>query len=286
MKNFIKQNKVLFLIFILSIYLMIKNSSIPYFFEPPIVISILFDAPKSAFFSAIASLVDIFTSAYVTSLIFYIFIEYVPALKQEKKAKAIMAPQLVNLYLYLNELLAMLEYSAKTVGIISDKDNFNLDNLTIKDDEIICNKHTFKNGIDAGKTPYSYHLVTDCNKYMDLISNTCSNMSSTPSLSYCNSQLIHIISKIQLSELWRLFPKKDDFLLKYNVNLTCFGLNDAYIELKSIKDDLAPYVNKRFDFEFLEISAEEIKNWKEQQLEALKGHPEIAKILIDSQQTK
>ena len=49
---------------------------------------------------------------------------------------------------------------------------------------------------------------------------------------------------------------------------------------------MAPYVNKRFEFEFLEISAEEINNWKEQQVEALKGHPEIAKNLIDSQQNK
>ena len=90
--SFIKRHKILFILFAVSIFLMIKNSSIPYFFAPPAIISFIFDAPKSDFFSGMAQMIDIFTSAYVTSLVFYYMVDYLPAIKQEKKAKEIIAP--------------------------------------------------------------------------------------------------------------------------------------------------------------------------------------------------
>ena len=82
--SFIKRHKILFILFAVSIFLMIKNSSIPYFFAPPAIISFIFDAPKSDFFSGMAQMIDIFTSAYVTSLVFYYMVDYLPAIKQEK----------------------------------------------------------------------------------------------------------------------------------------------------------------------------------------------------------
>ena len=69
--SFRKRHKILFVLFLVSIFLMIKNSSIPYFFDPPAIISLIFDAPKTEFFSGVAQMVDIFASAYVTSLMFY-----------------------------------------------------------------------------------------------------------------------------------------------------------------------------------------------------------------------
>lgn len=132
MIDFIKRNKMLAFVFVICIYLMIKNSSIPYFFDPPFIISFLFDSPKSEFFSKLAPLVDMFTSAYVTSLIFYIFIEYVPAIRQEKNAKAILKPQLVNLHYYITELLSMIEYSAKSEKLLPTDNIADLDNLSIK----------------------------------------------------------------------------------------------------------------------------------------------------------
>ena len=40
-------------------------------------------------------------------------VDYLPAIKQEKKAKEIIAPKLVSLYLYIGELLAMIKYAAE-----------------------------------------------------------------------------------------------------------------------------------------------------------------------------
>ena len=116
--SFINRHKILFILFVISIFLMIKNSSIPYFFDPPVFVSFIFDAPKSEFFAGVAQMFDIFTSAYVTSLIFYYMVDYLPAMKQEKKAKDIIARKLVSLYINISELLAMIEYSAKQENLL------------------------------------------------------------------------------------------------------------------------------------------------------------------------
>ena len=96
---------------------MFKNSKIPYSFDPPAFVSFVFDSPKGEFFSGVMQMVDIFASAYVTSLVFYFMVDYIPALKEEKKAKEIITPKLVNLYLYISELLAMIEFAARKKNI-------------------------------------------------------------------------------------------------------------------------------------------------------------------------
>ena len=85
--TFNKRHKILSAIFFISIILLIKNSSIPYIFEPPAIISYIFDSPKSNFWDNVAQMSNIFTSAYVTSLMFYYMVDNLPVIKQEKKVK-------------------------------------------------------------------------------------------------------------------------------------------------------------------------------------------------------
>ena len=71
---FIKRHKILTIIFVLGIILMLKNSTIPYFcdfYEPPTIVAIIFNRPTSDFFVGLIEMVNIFASAYVTSLVFF-----------------------------------------------------------------------------------------------------------------------------------------------------------------------------------------------------------------------
>ena len=47
---FVKRHKVLSALFLFSIFVMVKNSSIPYLFTPHTFIEFIFDAPQSSFF--------------------------------------------------------------------------------------------------------------------------------------------------------------------------------------------------------------------------------------------
>ena len=282
--SFIKRHKILFILFAVSIFLMIKNSSIAYFFAPPAIISFIFDAPKSDFFSGMAQMIDIFTSAYVTSLVFYYMVDYLPAIKQEKKAKEIIAPKLVSLYLYIGELLAMIKYAAEQEKLLQTGKLEDMDKLHFKNKVILCKQKSFKNEVENGTTPYSFDLLKDCDNFRTLILNICNEISGTPSFSYCDTQVIHIISEIQLSELLRILPKPNDFLLQFDfADVSYLGLGEGYQQLLSIYKELAVFVDTRHGYEMIDISKEEIQEWQEEQVESLKEHPEIAQILIANQ---
>lgn len=284
--SFIKRHKILFILFLISIFLMIKNSSIPYCFTPPTFISFIFDAPKSDLFSSIAQMIDIFTSAYVTSLIFYYMVDYLPEVKQEKKAKEIIAPKLVSLYLYISKLLAMIKYAAEQEKLFQTGKTEDMDKLSFKNKVILCKQKSFRNEVENGMTPYYFFdLLKDCDHFRTLILNICSEISSTPSFSYCDTQVVHIISKIQLSELLRILPKPNDFLLQFDfADVSYLGLGKGYQQFLSIYNDLARFVETRYAYEMIDISKEEIEKWQEEQAELIKQHPEIAQILVANHQ--
>lgn len=281
---FVKRHKVLSALFLFSIFVMVKNSSIPYLFTPPTFIEFIFDAPQSCFFSNIAQMVDTFASAYVTSLMFYYMVDFLPAIKQEKKAKEILAPKLVNLYLYISELLAMIEYSAKQEHLLQTGDIADMDKLNFRSKDVLCKRKSFKNEEETGVAAHSYNLLKDCNKYKALILDTCNAISGVPNFSYCNTSVIHIISEIQLSELLLRLPKPDYVALHPDgVDIVYMGLGEGYQHLKSVYSKLSSFVEPRLACEMIDISQQEIDTWHKQQAEALKQYPELAQILIAHQ---
>ena len=124
------------------------------------------------------------------------------------------------------------------------------------------------------------NLLKDCDKYRTLILDICNQISSIPSFSYCDTKIINIISEIQLSEILRILPHPNDFLLKLNLDITHLEFGNEYQKLSSLKKTLGYYVNPRLDCKMIEITPEEIQNWKQTQADALKQNPEIAKILV------
>lgn len=211
--SFTKRHKILFILFVISVFLMIKNSTIPYFFSHHAIISFIFDAPKCDFFSGIAQMINIFTSVYVTSLVFYYMVDYLPTIKQEKKAKEVIAPQLVSLYLYISELLAMIKYAAVQEGLLYNGNFEDMDKLHFKNKVILCKQKSFKNEVENGTIPYFFDLLKDCDKFRTLILNICNEISGATSFFYCDTQVIHIISEIKLSELLRVLSNPNDFFV-------------------------------------------------------------------------
>lgn len=285
MWDFVRKKKKLSILFFICLYLMIKNSSIPYLFDPGPMISLLFDSPKSVFFKSLSPLIDIFSSAYVTSLIFYIFIEFIPTQDQEKKAKEVIKPHLAEVYSYLDELLAMIRYSAELQKILPSNDITKLDKLIIKDKEIYCKMRKLKDGKDIGVVKYSYNLLTDVDRYRNLILKSCCNITSTHSLSYCDSSLIHTISEIQLSELLKTFPGPNDVLLGYNIDVTYFGLGESYQKLLFLKEKLLSFLDEKTVCVIDNVSSEEINSWTETQAKVFEENPEMKKIVLELQKS-
>lgn len=82
--------------------------------------------------------------------------------------------------------------------------------------------------------------------------NTCSEISRTPSFSYCYAQMIHIISEIQFSELLRILPKTNDFMLKFDfADITHMGLGKGHEHLVAVYEELADIVDKRHSYQMI-----------------------------------
>lgn len=258
---------------------MIKNSSIPYPFDPPVTIQYIFNAPTSEFFSNVAGMVDIFTSAYVTSLLFYIIVDYIPALKQEETANKIIAPKLVNIYLYMSEIIAMIEYSAKRQEIAITNNYSLLDNLQFKNIPTFCKKTTYKNESENGTTPFSFILPKDCSKFTVLILDTCRDISGTPSFSYCDTSIIHIISQIQLSELLRIIGSINEWEIQSQRHISHGNLGNGYRDFLKIHNSLKYKIDTKFQYTMMDISDQEAREWLVDSAKFLAENPDIAELL-------
>lgn len=279
MFEFGKRHKLLFVLFVVSVFLMIKNSSVPYPCNLPLIVQYIFNAPTSEFFSNVAEMVDIFTSAYVTSLLFYYIVDYIPSIKQEETAKKIIAPKLVNIYLYISKLTAMIDYSAQLQGLNIKADCKQLDTLIFEDIHVYCKEKTLIDGTERGSTPSEYYLVKDCNKYRNLILTNCQNISVTPSFSYCDEGIINIISQIQLSEFLSALPTPEDITLKVKIPVSHINLGENYAAFVKLKERLATFVDTRHEYLMSDISEEEVSKWQRDCAKILTENPEIAKLL-------
>ena len=257
---------------------MIKSSSIPYFIEPPAFVSFIFDSPKSEFWKGIFQFVDIFASAYVTSLIFYVMVDYIPSKRREKKTKQIVDAKLASIYLYLSEFLSMIDYSAELANT-SD----NLNEVVFSNEIVYCKRTTIKDGVEQATITYSYNLLKDCNKYKNLILDSARSLSGVLSFSYCDSEIIDVISEIQLIDLFQIIPPANEYYLNtQNIAPACIGTNEDCKKLKSLKDKLGKHISVRLDYQYHSISEDELAQSMDEQLKTLMENPEIVKLLIEN----
>lgn len=258
---------------------MIKNSSIPYLFTPPPFLSLLFDKPRTEFFLGVAQIVDIFASAYVTSLLFYYMVDFLPTVKKEKKAKEIFNTKLVSIYLYISEFLAMIEYAAKQADLLPTSTTKSLNNLAFRNKIIYCKQITLKNGIENGTISYSYNLLKDCDKYRKIILNACGSLSSIPSFSFCYINVVNIISEIQLLDVLQTLPPVNAATLNPHVDSYCMSLNKDYKRFLALKEKLGELIDVRWDYKMVEITQEEIQKYQQNQAKMLSENTEIVEML-------
>ena len=279
MFKFIKEHYILSTVFLISILLMIKSSLIPYFVDPPTFISFVFDAPKSEFGKGVFQFVDMFASAYVTSLIFYIMVDYIPSKQREKKSKRIVDTKLVRIYSYLSEFLSMIDYSAEITNASHD-----LNELGFGSEIVNCNETKLKDGVEQSTGPSSYILIKDCNKYKTLILNSARELSGVLSFSYCDPEIIDIVSEIQMVDLFQTLPPANEYYLNSkNIAPRCVSTKKDCEKLKSLKYELGKHISVRWDYQKHSISEEELEKSREFKRKMLKEHPELVEFLAELQ---
>lgn len=278
MIRFAKEHKVLSFLFVVSVVLILKNSSIPYLFKMPAFITMIFNEPQNQFWIELAKVIDIFTAAYVTSLLFYLIIEYLPADKKRKQAREIIKPHLENIYLYMSELVAIMEYVITKDFLNNSEDFYNSDKIKIESEEIYCHRICYEEGIEIENCGCTYNVLKDCDKFRRLILDKCQLISSIPVFSYADAEVIQIISEIQLSDLLKLLPRDNPFSY-LGENIVYHGIGQAFLNFKNMSNRIKKITGNKCSYKLLEITSEELKTYQRNFVEALEQYLELQKIL-------
>ncbi|MEE3462139.1 MAG: hypothetical protein VZR00_09710 [Lachnospiraceae bacterium] len=187
--TFIKGNPVLSLLFAISVILLIKNSKIPMSVNLGLIGEALFMRPSGKLWVGVPELVDVFTGAYTTSLLFYFLVEYVPSENKRVAAMTSIYPEIKNLNIYLSYFIAMLETSQCKAGIE------NLDKLLISDETVYVKVDTiFQNR--TSETTQSYNLYRDTKNYAKLILKSSRRIADSPLSNYCDGEFLAVIGML------------------------------------------------------------------------------------------
>ena len=277
-RKFLEEHKWLSLAFIVSVFLILKNSSIPYLIEPLSIIRVFFDKPKRIFWVEASKVVDIFTTAYVTSLIFYYFIDYVPAQKNKEKAEEIIKPYLVLISRYIAELIALIEYLISKQHLDSSDTIENLDQIRIEDEEIYCHRICYEDGTEIENNTYPYNVLRDCDKLRQLIWDNCKKICAIPAFNCCGDSLIQIISEIQLSDFLRILPDNNPLSI-LGKNVKYHGIGNGFLNFKDIHVRFQEITTCKYSFKMTEITQDELIEYQNNFAEAIKQYPALLELL-------
>ena len=261
MIRFIKEHKGLSFLFVVSIVLILKNSSIPYLFEMPALITMIFNAPKNKFWIEFAKVIDIFTTTYVTSLLFYLIIEYLPANKKKEQARQVIIPDLESVYLYMSELIAIMEYVI-TKDLTDDSESvYASDKIKIEAEEIYCHRVCYEEGNEIENCACAYNVLKDCDKFRKLILGKCQLICATHALRYVDDEVIQIISEIQLSELLKILPEDTPFSYM-GKNIVYHGIGQAFLDFKKIHNRFKKITGNKCFYKLLSITSGEMQTYQ------------------------
>lgn len=255
--KFIKKHKISVGLFVLSLGVLLKNSDIPYFVMTPSLVVKFFNRPVGIW-ESVADLVDMFASAYATSFLFYIIVDYFPQRRQAQKAEIIIRPKLVRLYSNIQYLIAMLEFLSRQQDLKQEESENDMDMLCITDCIIICNVTRCRNNIPEEKILQKLNPLKSLDSYRNEILENCKTIANILSFTYCEKEIINLISEIQLSNLLTaIIPRKENILLKnLNISMQYPGLEKGYKQIKNICEELGGFVSEKTTY-YIEMASEE-----------------------------
>ncbi len=267
-------------LFALSLVILLKNSDIPYFVMTPSLVVKIFNRPVGIW-ESIADLVDMFASAYATSFLFYIIVDYFPQRRQAQKAEIIIRPKLVELYSNIQYLISMLEFLSGQQDLKQEESENDMDKLCITDCVIICNVTRCGNNIREEKIPQGLNPLKDLDYYRNQILENCKIIANILSFSYCEKEIINLISEIQLLNLLtNIIPQNGNIILKNpNIRMQYPGLEKGYEQLKNVCKELGKFVSEKTTYYIENASEEDIIRYVHN---SINRETELEKMLEDS----
>ena len=261
-------NTILICILLLAVFIVLKFSTLPTpSFLPNFIID-LFERPAKGSQSLEAlRILESLSLAYITSLIIYLLIDFIPKKRLEKKALTICNSKLVNVYLNMSNIIGpikmLLDLNKENRNITTNelsritKYEPHLEKTYYKS-EIFLNKADRK---EQTKGIFLFHK--DISQYASNIITLIDEITTLPSSGNLPIQLLYILSTIRSCE----------FIEKWHQSKTA-PINSSSYEIHNMDNALYEFIQlylalEEFNFNkhtyiYTKLNDEEIKNITEE----------------------
>lgn len=276
-------NAILIFILFIAAFFVIKFSTLQMpSFLPSFVID-LFERPKNGSNSLeVLRILENLSLAYITSLIVYFLVDYIPKKRLQKKAFVICELQLVNLYLNMSRIIGPIKMIWNIKG--QNKDITITDLKGITNYEPSLEKTYYKSEIQLsdigsnGHTKGIFLFHKDVAHYASKIITIIDEIAILPSSSNLSLNLLNILSSIRSCKFiqrWR-----QNKIVPPNVSYGNHDMDNAFYEFIQLYLALDEYDFKKHRYIYKRIDDEEIVQMTD---EMKLNYKEISNNLPDSE---
>lgn len=249
-KNFYTRNKTLSFFLAASVLTITKFSDAPFLDFLPNFLRILFTKPGQNtddfyLFEVLNSL----SMAYITSLFFYLIVEYIPQIRKEEKAKTILLDNLVHIFISLDELIHIFLLNIgvyKDCSQIEEKQISNIEVMRLK--EIIYFKRKqFNNSYVYDFFQPEYDIL----RTIISLRKTIQKLKETPVSMNLSFEILSIISDIENNRFLIQAENivKEGDVSEEGLKITRSHLLENYIKLIKSIIELKRSINYIYEFE-------------------------------------
>lgn len=268
---FLKRHKIVTIILIISILCVTKFSKIRIFgWIPDFLANALICSKTNSDSFEIWSIMNNLSMAYISSLVFYIIVQYVPERKAEVKAFAYFNNQLSRIYDDMSYLINMYLF---ILGIGSDERLLTVESvheivkIEIEDKVRYCNVQ-HKTDKNSPKTcSYGYNIYANSNEKTKSIVKNIDRIFELPLSSNIEKDLVELLSNIKESSFMSSIRFSDLDNMKhipgYTKGTIILGLDKKFLDFIKLHIDLGKQKIHESKYIFSELPENEIRKIKE-----------------------
>lgn len=261
-KNFYTRNKIILIFLLVSVLIIIKFSNIPVLEILPDYIKMVFIKPRlNSFYFYLYDVLNSLSMVYITSLVFYLIVDYTPQIRKEEKAKTILLDNLVHIIISLDELIHIFLLNVeiyKDSSQIEGKQISNIEDMQLK--EMIY----FKKKQSEGSYTYDFfNPKNDILKTTSSLKKTIQKLKETPISMNLSFELLSIISDIENNRFLIQAEDivKEGIVSEEGLKITRSNLQKNYINLIKSNKELKKEIIYMNEFERCPLVRDEYNHY-------------------------
>ncbi len=282
-RNFLKDLKWHIFLLMVSMFFVCKYSSAPPIFD---ALNIIFRRPEeNTLMYEIIRIAENLSLAYIASLIFYLLVDYIPLIKEEKNTLHLLEKYLFPLYMYMDKINSYFRYATGVSSIkdATDKEIKEIDDFYFSGQTEYLVIKTIRNGNDDGEYVDKFKAKESIIFYAKKIEECIKGIDDILMQNKMSSDFCILINRIRscnfLEKIIKVMAEENEIIVKGHPVLQRYlNFYKDLAEFNDLEEKLKKYNFLKLGTIYRRATSEEIQSWEEHQIEIYKKHPEIGQI--------